>query len=359
MTVPKPNKESASRKLRPRKPTAIDLFCGCGGLTEGLRKAGFHVLGAVDLDPLSMKTYKANHTRVKTWEIDIRELVPLDMAKVLGLRVGELDLLAGCPPCQGFSAMRTLNGAIAVDDPRNDLLFEFQRFIEVLLPRVIMMENVPGLAADKRFSDFAARMKQLGYVGEPRILNAAEYGVPQRRRRLIYLAGMGMAIPFAKPVPKHKTVSDAIGDLIEAGNSGDAVHDIPEHRSPKIMALIKRIPKDGGSRTDLPKKDQLPCHKRCNGFKDVYGRMAWDSQAPTITSGCFNPSKGRFLHPDEDRAITMREAALLQGFPIDYKFLATNSKSAVALMIGNALPPPFIAAHCRCIRRFLEANGKI
>ncbi|MCL6560156.1 MAG: DNA cytosine methyltransferase, partial [Firmicutes bacterium] len=113
--------------------------------------------------------------------------------------------------------------------------------------------------------------------------------------------------------------------------------------------LIRRIPKNGGSRTDLPEEYRLACHKRCNGFKDVYGRMAWDDVAPTITGGCFNPSKGRFLHPEEDRAITMREAALLQGFPRRYKFPATDNKSAVAWMIGNALPPPFIAAHARCI----------
>ena len=122
------------------------------------------------------------------------------------------------------------------------------------------------------------------------------------------------------------------------------------------MELIQRIPKNGGSRTDLPEEDQLECHKRCNGFKDVYGRMAWGDVAPTITSGCSNPSKGRFLHPEEDRAITLREAALLQGFPLRYKF-PTSNKSAVALMIGNALPPPFITAHARMIRDTLQNNG--
>lgn len=134
------------------------------------------------------------------------------------------------------------------------------------------------------------------------------------------------------------------------------MHDMPEHRTPKVMAIIKQIPKNGGSRRDLPDHLQLECHKRCNGFKDVYGRMAWNDVAPTITSGCFNPSKGRFLHPEEDRAITLREAALLQGFPRRYKF-PINNKSAVALMIGNALPPPFIAAHGKSIREALQDNG--
>jgi DNA (cytosine-5)-methyltransferase 1 len=131
---------------------------------------------------------------------------------------------------------------------------------------------------------------------------------------------------------------------------------MPEHRTTKVMEIIRHIPKNGGSRRDLPEEFQLECHKRCNGFKDVYGRMKWNDVAPTITSGCFNPSKGRFLHPDEDRAITMREAAILQGFPKSYKFNTTNSKIALALIIGNALPPPFIAAHGKSIRKFLSKD---
>ena len=141
---------------------------------------------------------------------------------------------------------------------------------------------------------------------------------------------------------------------LRRGESGDPVHDIPEKRAMRTMQLIRRIPRDGGSRTDLPEEDQLECHKRCEGFKDVYGRMSWEKVSPTITSGCFNPSKGRFLHPEEDRAITMREAALLQGFPQRYKFPTTSNKSAIALMIGNALPPPFISAHARVIRSALR-----
>ena len=339
------------------KPTAVDLFCGCGGLTVGLKRAGFRVLGAVDVDPLSVKTYKANHRDVTLWEKDIRELDPQELLDALGLKKGGLDLLAGCPPCQGFSTMRTLNGALMVDDPRNDLLLEFERFVEALRPRAVMMENVPGLADDKRFEAFLRKLKKLGYLGAHRVLNAAEYGVPQRRRRLIYLAGMGMEIPFAEKSGRIKTVEDAIGGLPKAGQSGDPVHDMPENRTPKVLEVIRLIPKDGGSRRDLPEKFQLECHKRCNGFKDVYGRMAWKEVAPTITGGCFNPSKGRFLHPEEDRAITMREAALLQGFPRRYKFPTTDNKSAVALMIGNALPPPFIAAHGRSIKRVLRNSA--
>jgi len=339
------------------KPTAVDLFCGCGGLTVGLKKAGFRVLAAVDIDPLSVKTYKANHGDVAVWETDIRELDPAELLEELGLREGELDLLAGCPPCQGFSTMRTLNGSVRVDDPRNDLVLEFQCFVEALRPRTVMMENVPGLTGDERFAGFCRRMKKLGYLGDHRILNAAEYGVPQRRRRLMYLAGMGMEIPFAEKTDRLRTVKDAIGGLPKAGESGDPVHDMPERRTQKVLEIIRRVPRNGGSRRDLPEEFQLECHKRCTGFTDVYGRMAWNDVAPTITSGCFNPSKGRFLHPEEDRAITMREAALLQGFPRRYKFPTTDNKSAVALMIGNALPPPFIAAHGKSIRRVLRNSG--
>lgn len=252
--------------------------------------------------------------------------------------------------------MRTLNGALLIEDSRNELLLEFRRFVEAFRPRAVMMENVPGLAVDERFASFCSKMKRLGYVGDYRILNAAEYGVPQRRRRLIYLAGLGLEIPFADKARKLKTVRDAIDGLPRAGKSGDPVHDMPERRTPKVMDIIQRIPKDGGSRTDLSEEFQLDCHKRSGGFRDVYGRMAWSDVAPTITSGCFNPSKGRFLHPEEDRAITMREAALLQGFPRAYRFPTTSNKSAVALMIGNALPPPFIAAHGRSIRQALQ-NG--
>lgn len=250
--------------------------------------------------------------------------------------------------------MRTLNGSLSVDDPRNDLLFEVLRFVDDLRPKAVMIENVPGLGEDRKFAVFCDWMKAAGYIGDQHVFNAAEFGVPQRRKRLIYLAGLHKKIPFAEPVQITLTVKDAIGVLPKAGESGDPLHDLPESRTPRVMQLIRRIPKDGGSRTDLPKEDQLDCHKRCNGFKDVYGRMAWNEVSPTITSGCFNPSKGRFLHPEEDRAITMREAALLQGFPRQYKFPTRGGKCAVAMMIGNALPPPFIAAHARKVREILK-----
>ena len=338
-----------------KKPKALDLFCGCGGLTLGLKKAGFRVIGGIDNDPVAVETYKMNHPEVKVWEKNIQRLPVKQVMKKLALKKGSLDLLAGCPPCQGFSGLRTLQGSKKVRDPRNKLIFEFLRFVRVLKPKTIMMENVPGLANSNMFKKFCAKLKKLGYQFDPKvkISDAANYGVPQRRRRLILLASLVGSIDFAKPTLQKVTVRHTIGDMSKPGTSGDFLHDWPENHSNRIKNLIKSIPKDGGSRTDLPQSQQLDCHKKFSGFKDIYGRMAWDKVAPTITSGCFNPSKGRFLHPTSNRAITLREASLLQGFPKRYKFPHVRSKSAIALLIGNALPPPFIRRHAIEIKKQL------
>lgn len=338
-----------------KKPKAIDLFCGCGGLTLGLKQAGFEVIGAVDNDHLAVETYKANHEDVEVWEEDITTLTVGEVKKRLNLKEGELDLLAGCPPCQGFSTMRTLNGGKRIRDVRNKLILYFQRFVEELLPKAVMMENVPGLRKNKRFKSLCRILKKLGYIVNHDVLNVADYGVPQRRRRLILLAGKGKKIEFAKKT-KKKTVAHAIKDMPRQSESGDPLHDYKERRSEKVKRLIKRIPKDGGSRKDLGKRYQLKCHKRCDGFKDVYGRMAWKKPAPTITSGCTNPSKGRFLHPEKNRAITLREAALLQSFPKDYKFNVSIGKGKIAELIGNALPPLFIKEHSKNILDMIK-NG--
>jgi len=339
---------------------AIDLFCGCGGMTQGLRDAGFSVLAGIDLDENAIKSYSLNHKMVKVFTGDIRGLSCRDILNELGLKRGELELLVGCPPCQGFSRLRTKNGRAAIKDKRNDLIFEFVRFVKSLKPKSVMLENVPGLASDRRFYRFIKQMEILGYVGGWKILNAENFGVPQRRKRLIYLAGFGSEIKIINDNGARSCVRDAIWSLRKAGSSGDYLHDIPESRSDKVMKIIKAIPKDGGSRCQLPKKLILDCHKRyTGGFRDVYGRMAWDGPAPTITGGCTSPSKGRFLHPCENRAITLREAALLQGFPSNYRLFDGVSKDELSLMIGNALPPPFISAHARIIKRSLRKIRRV
>jgi len=201
------------------RPIAIDLFSGCGGLTLGLKQAGFRVIGAVDNDPLSVETYKLNHRNMVVWDQDIETLKVRVVKRGLGIRKGELDLLAGCPPCQGFSTMRTLNGAYPVDDPRNDLVFEFLKFVRGLLPKAVMMENVPGLASDGRMEYFCEELRRLGYDYEFRVLNAARYGVPQRRRRMILLAGRFGSVPFAPQAECVRTVRDAIKGLPPPGCS--------------------------------------------------------------------------------------------------------------------------------------------
>lgn len=343
-----------------RKPKAIDMFCGCGGTTQGLRDAGFSVIAGVENNALAVATYRKNHPRTKVWDSDICDLTPKKLLQHHGLRKGELDLLTGCPPCQAFSSMRRLNGKRRVRDRESkDLVFEYLRFVEGLKPKVVMIENVPRLIDDYRFNQVRKRLRELGYAGQPAIFNAADCGVAQRRRRMVYIASRIGKIEYADPVDSdaRMTVRDMIGDMTPPGDSGDPLHDFPESRSQRIVKLIADIPKDGGSRSALGKRKQLKCHKNCNGFKDVYGRMAWDEVAPTITGGCVNPSKGRFLHPDQNRAITLREAALLQSFPPDYFFSLDNGKFAVALMIGNAFPPLFVKHHAVEIRKHLQ-NGK-
>lgn len=329
-----------------QSPKAIDLFCGCGGLTLGLKQAGFRVIGAVDNDPLSVQTYRANHRRVSVWEKDIRKLSVRELKDKLRLKRGDLDLLAGCPPCQAFSTIRTRNrrGHIRDKDTK-DLVLEFLRFIRQLRPKIIMVENVPGLAKDKRIRVLRRELKRLGYWSEFRILDSAKYGVPQRRRRMLLLASRVSPVAFARSSRKVCTVHDAIGFLSPPKKSNDLLHKAPEKRSERIRKLIRRIPRNGGSRMALGNNSQLACHRKFDGFKDVYGRMAWREVAPTITSGCLNPSKGRFLHPRQNRAITLREASLLQSFPRKYIFSLKRGRYAAAALVGNALPPEFVRRH--------------
>lgn len=342
---------------RPPKPTAIDLFCGCGGLTQGLRDAGFRVVAGVDIDSLALKAYRANHRSVRVWSDPIEKLKPTDMMRRLGLERGDLDLLAGCPPCQAFSTMPNRNGGRLVRDKKiKDLALRFVSFVQVMLPKTIMMENVPGLVRDRRMRQVRRRLARLGYVGRPMVFNAADYGVPQRRRRMVFIASRVGEIEYAVPVSgRRKTVRAAITGLSDPSKTRDPLHKLVENRQQRILDLIRRIPKDGGSRSDLGKDSQLECHQGFDGFYDVYGRMAWDDVSPTITGGCINPSKGRFLHPEQDRTITLREAALLQGFPKRYYFPTERGKYPAAQLIGNAFPPPFATCHALRIRERLAS----
>jgi DNA (cytosine-5)-methyltransferase 1 len=337
--------------------TAVDLFCGVGGLSAGLCEAGFSVVGAVDVSELAIEGYRANHADTVVWHQNIRSLSPKRVMKELGLAPGDLDLLAGCPPCQGFSTMRTLRQGTSVADKRNSLVAQFGRYAAALLPRSILMENVPGLANEPGLHRLVKRLKRLGYAVETGVRDAADYGVPQRRKRFV-LIGMRNAtmVSFAEPISPKLTVRDALGGLLPPADSDDPLHNHGEQRSRRIRNLIAAIPHDGGGQKDLPRRRQLACHKRSNGFFDVYGRMAWERPSPTITSGCINPSKGRFLHPDQNRAITLREAALLQTFPPNYEIPLRAGKYKAADLIGNAIPPAFVASHARPIAERLLAT---
>lgn len=322
-------------------PIAIDLFSGCGGLTQGLKQAGFKVSLAVEYDEATVSTYKENHPETRVINKDIREVTSNEI--ISSLKGAKVDLIAGCPPCQGFSNIKTLNGKNKLIDERNELINDYVRIVEALTPPLIMMENVPGIVEYELFNNAVDKFKKLGYNITYQIVNIADYGVPQRRKRLVLLGSRLGTIQFPAGLDGPPvTVRDCIYNLPTVEESEDPIHKIHSNHGEKVKHIITLIPKDGGNRKDLPEEYWLDCHKKKGiGFTDVYGRLSWDKVSSTITGGCLNPSKGRFLHPVFNRSITAREAALLQTFPPDYKFLGYKSKSGIAQMIGNSFPPKF------------------
>lgn len=332
---------------------AIDLFCGVGGTTLGLKKAGFNVVGAVDCMEEAVEGYRLNHPDVEVWERDITEITPLFVMRRIGMKKGELDLLAGCPPCQGFSRIRSKSADKTEGDERNDLVFQYIRFVKTFRPKTLMLENVPGLVNDKRMVEVESTLIAMGYDLDYKVLDAADYGVPQRRRRFILVGSRISRVHLAQPLKQKKTVRDAIAFLQNQKDAErkDPLHSMRTEYTKDVLDIIKKIKKDGGLRSELPEKYHLSCFKRSGGFKDVYGRMRWDDVAPTLTGGCTSASKGRFLHPEEHRAITLREASILQGFPEKYKFPVAASRQTLALLIGNAFPPAFTEAHAKVLHR--------
>jgi len=339
------------------KPTAIDLFAGCGGLTLGLKSAGFRVLAAVELDKRIAQIYHENHPEVKMYDKDIRNLDCKELIEPFGLARGELDLLAGCPPCQGFSRIRRLNQPEVRPDERNDLVNNYADVVEALYPKAVMMENVSGLEQDDRFKELCERLKKMDYEISHGALRLENYGVPQRRRRLVLLAVRTGNKPDIKDIETSSspTVKDAIGHLPTPEESNNPLHRLIMKSGDDVKQRIAAVPKDGGSRKDLPEDLVLKCHResKTQGFRDVYGRMSWKKVSPTITGGCFNPSKGRFIHPDQDRPISIYEASLLQTFPENYKFDPNYGLSLNAVMIGNALPPKFAEAASKYVMKLL------
>lgn len=334
--------------------TAVDLFCGCGGMTEGLRQAGFHVLAGIEIDDNAASAYEMNHK--DTTVLVHKDIIDVNVHDIASLLNGRpLHLLAACPPCQGFSSIRRKNKRGAVNDPRNMLIHEFYRFAQELRPVTILLENVPALAEYDAFKEVVENLKQLGYLIDYRVVDVARYGVPQRRKRLVLLGSLLGDVRVKAGSDEIVTVRDAIQHLDSPFSSRDPIHRIFPSHTERVQRRIELTPRDGGSRSDLPDEYTLECHKKTGiGFNDVYGRLRWDSVSSTITGGCLNPSKGRFLHPEENRTITAREAALLQTFPPTYKFPTNISQGALALMIGNALPPEFCRQQAQSVQEHLD-----
>jgi len=344
--------------------TAIDLFAGGGGLSEGLKQAGFNVLSAVEMDRNAANTYQANHPSTDLISTDIR-YVSADTIKK-SLRGRKLDLLAACPPCQGFSS---LTHSRKDEDPRNALIGEVTRLIKDLAPQTIMIENVPGIISrgEKYLASFLEELSSMGYYISYSVLQVADYGVPQMRKRFVLLASLSGKIDIPekthslqgdKGLNGWKTVRDAIYNMPESVtldecNLYGGLKACNWHVTRSISPLTKKrleFIKPGGSRFELPDHLRPKCHKGNNsGFSNVYGRMDWDKPSPTITGGCTTLSKGRFGHPEKMRTITIREAALLQTFPMNYIFDA-SSVDDICKIIGNALPCLFakkMASACR------------
>lgn len=337
--------------------TAMDLFCGAGGLTLGLKRAGFNVAAGIEIVPEIAKTYKANHPTTKLLIRDIREITGKEIFDLTGLR--EIDLVAGCPPCQGFT---TLTTKYHRKDPRNDLLLEMARLVEEMTPKMVMMENVSGLAnrGKSLLDEFVGRLESIGYLVNKDVLQMADYGVPQSRSRLVLLAGKGFEIPLPKPT--HCRMGYGKKGLKPWLTLADVVKNMPK---PVTLSCSKKLggPKKfnwhivsdlkeisirrlksldaGDSRRSLPKKLRPKCHVNSDkGFQNVYGRLSWEQTPPTITSGFTKTCMGRFGHPDELRTISVREAALIQTFPRCYKF-DTEFMEAACDLVGNALPYRF------------------
>lgn len=334
------------------QPTAVDLFSGCGGGSIGLRAAGFRVVGAVELDRDAARSYE-RLMQLRPTVADVRDVAPRDVLRGLRSR-RELTLLFGCPPCQSFSEMRRGSIRTGSDSARERLLGEYLRFVTALSPRHIAFENVPGLLMDsggRRFDRLIAQLGRLGYRVAWSVLDAADFGVPQHRRRVVLLGSRVTTPVLPEPthgppgsrLARHVTVREAIG-LLPHLSCGEQSPTDPMHRARRHSELVIRRLRSlgpGGSRAELPPHLQLRCHRDHDGHKDAYGRMGWDRPAPTLTTGCTNTSRGRFAHPEQDRAITPREALFLQSFPPDA--VLEGGAESIASQIGNALPPKLAA----------------
>ncbi|MBU3823321.1 MAG: DNA cytosine methyltransferase [Candidatus Oceanisphaera merdipullorum] len=335
-----------------QKPTVVDLFAGAGGLSLAAISSGFELKLAIENDKHAVDTYRKNilyrpgGTDVVVLDESILEYDPKDIQKQYLAKNG-CDLLLGGPPCQGFSTHRILDSG--VDDPRNQLVLAYFEFVKSLKPKAFLMENVPGILwkRHKPYIDkFYSEGKKAGYqLFEPIVLDARDYGVPQRRKR-VFILGLREDLDKNKfawpPKPTHCDPQKQEGVLepwmpccdVFQNASLEDINNLHMNHSQVLIDVFKKTPLNGGSRKDSGRI--LNCHKNHDGHKDVYGRIDPSQPAPTMTTACINPSKGRFVHPTEHHGITVRQAARIQTFPDDYIFY--GGITAAGKQIGNAVP---------------------
>jgi DNA (cytosine-5)-methyltransferase 1 len=323
----------------------IDFFCGCGGTSAGLRAAGMSILAGIDLDREAAETYRTNFPEAEFIERDIQKVDPSELSALVARDRGSRLLFSACAPCQPYTSFHRKSARRA---EQRTLLLRLMPFIDQLQPDFVFVENVPGLHKvpnGSTFNRFRAGLARRGYSVAWTIVDCRDYGVPQRRRRLMLLASrLG---PIEVPPPTHgskpglerwSTVRDWIGHLPPLEH-GEIHASVPNHQAAKLTDLnLRRLraTPPGGGRLDWPEELRLDCHVDHRGHSDVYGRMRWDAAAPVLTTKCTSISNGRYGHPDQDRPISVREAASLQTFAENFVF--TGRIKSATRQVGNAVP---------------------
>ena len=343
---------------------AIDVFCGIGGLSYGLAAAGIGVVAGIDVDGSCRFPFEANVAGAQFVERDIRDVTAEELSELWP--EGSLRLLAGCAPCQPFSSYR--KGVSPSSDDRWVLLRELGRLVEETLPEFVTTENVPRIHDKAVLGEFVEMLDRLEYSVDRRVCRCTDYGLAQNRRRFVLVASrLGTAsVPEGEWQDRPpQTVKQAIGSLPAIG-AGDTHEADPIHRSRGLSALNQKrmaASEPGGTWHDWPAELRAPCHQRSSGaaFKNVYARMSWDRPSPTITTYFHNFGAGRFGHPEQHRTISLREAAILQGFPKDYQFTPDDNVAPFTTLgrhIGNAVPPPLGEAIGRSLLKNLGRAGE-
>ncbi|MDR1166364.1 MAG: DNA cytosine methyltransferase [Deltaproteobacteria bacterium] len=338
-------------------PTVIDLFCGIGGLTHGALLAGLNVVAGIDIDPSCQFAFEFNNPSARFIGADVSTLPPEKIAELYPAKGPRV--LIGCAPCQPFSkyteryrkrksASDLARDKYNKDDNKWRLLYSFANIVERIQPDVVSMENVPGLAKERVFVDFHDTLTRLGYKVSHSVVYCPDYGVPQNRRRLVLLASKFGDIEIIPPLfntKNYPTVREVIGNLppLKAGErrQDDALHAAARLSTTNLQRIKNSTP--GGTWLDWDDNLRLRCHKKSAGktYRSIYGRMKWDAPSPTITTQFYGYGNGRFGHPEQDRALSLREGALLQSFPKNYAFVNQNKpfkRREVGRHIGNAVP---------------------